>query len=185
MCTVENNLQAPITELVKELAVVNLVAIADAYRSGIMAYILRKDSTIIKKSKLDMSYSDIIDIGNWEELYSKLVHKTTEEWLGNGYGVWITKMKEKILPNINIQPENRLQIEEIVATRNTIIHNKGMVDSEYLRRSDNWYGFHKIDPPAIMTKRNLDESYYKSSSRCFKTALKEIDSQIVITFGIK
>src|SRR5688572_18979944 len=89
ICEVENSLK----ELTKELSIVHLVAIAEAYRTNIMLHIFGHADTFIRASTSEISYTDVLNIGNWEDLKSEIIRREVNSATQVGYGNWIHKLK--------------------------------------------------------------------------------------------
>lgn len=179
----QNGLKPSIKELAAELALMQLVAMADSYRNSIMRLILDNRPEILSRSKqkLDYSYLEIMALGNWENLREQMIQKELDNWTNISYGNWIRKLKrEEVLPKLSLTPEQIEQLEEIIATRNILAHNNGIIDQEYIRRSQNWYGISKQDQPQLDTKRGIDKLYYTSASMLIKLIIKSIDEKVCI-----
>lgn len=183
ICEVKNDFKETIKSLTRELTVVHLVALAEAYRRNVMLHIFTHTDSFLRKSTSEISYSDVLNIGNWEDLKSEIVSREVEETIRVGYGNWINKLrKDGILPTLNIPALDWHQVEELIATRNILVHNRGLIDEEYIRRSKHWYGMNGISQPKVGDPRPVDTSYYMNSVQCLKRTLGAIDSQTVAQY---
>ncbi|WP_119072017.1 hypothetical protein [Aggregatilinea lenta] len=177
ICEVENGLKPTIKQLSRDLAVVQLVAIADAYRASLMTLLLEQSDVLLRNSQEAISYQEILDLGSWGDLRSELVRRQVDDWMSPGYGNWINRLGEKCLPSLNVSAQDWNHLEEIIATRNVLIHNKGCVDEEYLRRTKHWYGMRHLPQPKLGETRQIDTEYFTQAIKCIKQVILLIEKE--------
>ena len=184
ICEMENNLKQSVRDLAQELTIIQLVAMADAFRTGIMTYLFLQRTDLLAESKCEISFAEILDSGTWQDLISYIISLETNEWTQLGFGNWISRLKKQhLLPSLSIDPKDRNQLEEIIATRNVLIHNRGLIDEEYIRRSRHWYGMMQLQPPVLQAPRYLDKEYYIEAAICIKRIVTAIDREVISTLS--
>jgi hypothetical protein len=174
-------LTVTVSSLVRELALVQLVAMIDVYRADLMRLIFKSNTRYLQDSREKYHPKDVLELGNWEALETDMIERETQQWTKNvAFARWIENVRNRsLLPQLNLSASAISQVEEIIATRNTLAHNRGRIDAEYIRRSKHWYGIMKRQQPNIGTNRELDNEYYIQSSMCIKHVIEEIDKAAV------
>lgn len=185
ICEVENNLKPSIRQLSRDLAIVQLVAITDAYRMSVMITILQRSDALLRKSQEAISYSEILDAGNWDSLRTELVRRQVDDWMRLGFGNWINKLRKECLPSLNISPQDWNQLEEVIATRNVLIHNRGCIDDEYLRRTQHWYGMCQLPQPRLGDARQVDTKYFTTAMKCIRQVIATIDKEVITSLPLE
>ena len=178
-----------------ELSLVQLVATADVYKEEItklllvnnmaqynidfmVSYLNLKKADLIS-SGYPISYDAIMQRTDWHEHCNTHLANELEKLTRQvAYEKWIDKICSQFLPNFTLVVSDKFQLSEAIATRNILIHKRGIIDSEYLERSRHWYIFAQATPPGVGTIRIIDNKYYEEISLCLKRVITAIDSEV-------
>lgn len=179
LCEMPNEFNDETKQLARELALIQLCALTDAYRVDITSLLLRTNHGVIKKSKGSISFADLMSLGNWDVIYENIIRAEVDRFTKVAYRAWVNSLRdEQVVPALNIDFTRVIHLEEIISTRNVLIHNKGLVDEEYQRRSNDWHGMSKIVMPTVGTRRTIDNAYYKAATRCVLYVISTIDQEV-------
>lgn len=113
-------------------AFISCITAYEAWVSDVLRAILRKYPQKLKKEKVDSSI--IIDSTSHEECLEKLIDKELIDILYGGPKEVTKRLQEITSIDIKNIPE-LADIFEIKAVRDILLHNKGIVNGEYLRKS--------------------------------------------------
>jgi len=179
LCEMPNEFNDETKQLARELALIQLCALTDAYRVDVTSLLLRTNHTVIKKSKGSMSFVDLISLGSWDVIYESIIRSEVERFTKVAYRAWVNSLRDvQVIPALNIDFTKIIHLEEIISTRNVLIHNKGLVDEEYQRRSNDWHGKSKTVMPPIGIRRTIDNDYYKAATKCVLYVISTIDQEV-------
>lgn len=179
LCEMPNSFNEDTKQLSRELALIQLCALIDAYRVDVTALLLKTNHNVLKKSKGAITHIDLITLADWNLIYETIVRNEVATLTKVAYRIWINTIKDvQLIPTLTIDFQKVIQLEEVISTRNVLIHNKGLVDEEYQRRSNDWYGISKIPMPNIAVRRNIDNDYYKSAAKCITYVISTIDQEV-------
>lgn len=168
-----------VKQLSHELAIIQLISMLDSYRMQIMPPLLRSNPTAFDKSEDQMAYNEILRFGNWDDLIDEIVKREAGNWTSMSHWEWIETIKKQFPLRLIFDGNSRLQLEEIIATRNILVHNRGIIDDKYIDRSKNWYAANKLSLPSLSSSRQVDSEYYKASARCVKYIIETIDQEAI------
>lgn len=179
LCEMPNEFNDETKQLSRELALIQLCALTDAYRVDVTSLLLHTNHAIIKKSTGSISFAELMSLGEWDVIYRSIIRAEVERFTKVAYRAWVKSLqKEHIIPRLDIDFEKVIHLEEIISTRNVLIHNKGLVDEEYKRRSNDWHGISKIVMPSVGTRRTIDNAYYKAVAESILYVIKTIDKEV-------
>jgi hypothetical protein len=179
LCEMPNEFNDETKQLSRELALIQLCALTDAYRVDVTSLLLRTNHVIIRKSKGSISFVDLLSLADWNAIYESIIRAEVDRFTKVAYRAWVNSLREEqIIPALIIDFKRVIHLEEIISTRNVLIHNKGLVDEEYQRRSNDWYGMSKNIMPSIGTRRTIDNAYYKAAAECVLYVISTIDQEV-------
>lgn len=167
-----------------ELALIQLVAFADAYRNEATALLFRKKTSVLIKHKADIikALSDLTTPLDWDELYDEIIRVAVNNMTRNiKYRGWVEKIKNDFSLTPSISGSDMDLFEEIIATRNVLAHNSGIVNKDYQDRSLPHFTRIKLPMPPISSLRQIDQLYCTSAIQCVERVLHGIDSEIYRT----
>lgn len=118
--------------LIPKWAFINFVTILEAWMSDILRAILRKYPQKLKKEQVNSSI--IIDSTSREECLEKLIEKELIGILYGGPKEVTKRLQEIALIDIENIPE-LAEVFRLKAVRDILLHNKGIVNKIYLRKS--------------------------------------------------
>lgn len=164
-----------------ELTVIELVAIADGYRNEATALLFRKKTSALVRHKAEIvkSLSDTPIPLDWNELYEDIIRVAVNAMTRTAkYRSWIDKIKNdfSLTPTINAADID--DIEEIIATRNVLAHNTGIVNRDYEERAAPHYRRTGQTAPIAGSLRHIDQVYCTSAAQCFERVIHAIDAEV-------
>lgn len=165
-----------------ELLIIQLVASADAYRTELTELLLRKNADKLKKHKTDIVklLGDITNPDSWDEIYEEIVRFGVSNLTRrNKYISWIDKIKNEFNLNISANHGDLLQIEEIIATRNILAHNRKIINQDYVDRSKGFYHHIGQTLPTLGDEREIEHTYCIDSIQCFQRVIQAIDNECI------
>jgi hypothetical protein len=179
LCEISNPLNEETKQLARELALIQLCALTDMYRVDTTSLLLKTNHNVLKKSKESIAVVKLMELGEWNLIYETIIHGEVEKLTAGAYRNWVNSIKTvQLVPDLAIDFKKVIHLEEVISTRNALIHNKGFVDAEYQRRSNDWYGISKVPMPSIGTRRIIDNDYYKAATRTIMYVVSTIDQEV-------
>ncbi len=158
------------SQLISRLSVVYLVSILEACLRDTVRSLLLINKNPLKNEHRKLNTKEIIEFGNIDNLihsliddelygFSKRSFKQQADYLKNHFDIDLFKS------NVDV-----VRIDELKATRNLIIHNKGLVDQRYLDTvSKSSFELNDI--------RTIDSEYLASSINNVKQIIRFINKQ--------
>lgn len=132
----------------------------------------------IKIEDTTLKFQEIIDLGSIEEAKRYIVEKEVEKIMKENPNDWVKYLKEKVKLKLDSYDKNVKYFNEIMARRNLIVHNDGIVNNYYLNRVgvDNIYNVGigdvlKVDSEYIIKAFDIFEEI--AISTLFEIYLKE------------
>ena len=158
-------------EIIKSLIIVRMVTHFEVFLNDLTEEIIKSDygENIIKeeigKKKKKFQYNKVYKYNDINELKNEVV----EDYLNNHFSNKNIKEKmEKIQENyLNISINNIDKIEELIQTRNIIVHNSGKIDEQYIDITGN--NDYEVDD-----KRKINEDYIYDNYKYLREAIKLI-----------
>lgn len=176
-----------IKDLVKELILIQLVALIEGYKDELSRFLILKQLNQVYKNRRIRSRAIQI-LGNtqtsadWENVYEEIILVAVDDLKRGAYEDWISKVKNDYLPAISLNRDNPLMLKfiEFIATRNIIAHQQGRITESYLNRTCLFYShFSSLVPPQIGESRSLDDAYCKEAMNCFFNVIDQIDVEAI------
>lgn len=95
----------------------------------------------IKIENTSLKFEEIKDLGSIEEAKKYIVEKEVEKIMKENPDEWVKYLKQKVKLKLKSYEKNEKYFNEIMARRNLIVHNDGVVNKYYLNRvgKDNIY----------------------------------------------
>ncbi len=164
-----------------ELTVIQLVAIADGYRNEATAMLFRKKTSALIKHKAEIvkALSDTPVPLDWNELYEEIIRVAVNTMTRTAkYRSWIDRIKNDFSLTLVVNPADIDKMEEIIATRNVLAHNAGIVNRDYEDRAAPHYQRTGQIAPIAGSLRHIDHVYCTSSIQCFERVIHAIDREV-------
>lgn len=194
VCEMNNGIKDSVKEIMLEVGLVQMIAIADAYRGDITALLLQKNrdkyyvdvmirvleekKDIIRPKGKKILHKDLRNSGIWKERYDDILSKRLRSLTDLAFEKWMDRISIDFSLTFRIDALMKAHLAEVIATRNVLVHSRGIIDQEYLRRSQEWYGRNKLAYPAIGARRKIDSQYYKDSVTCISSAVRSIQEEL-------
>jgi len=109
-----------------------------------------------------------------EELVKSLIEDEIYGFSRRSFKQQMQFLKDAFAIDMGASGANMESIDELIETRNIIIHNKGFVDQRYLDRI-------KDSPFQVADLRPIDENYLESSIKGIEIIVKHINSEGFVT----
>ena len=121
------------------------------YKSVLMSLIIYLESTVsdvIKQTCMDyperlgdktLTLKEVKESGSIDEAISKIVEKEIESLMFKGFDEWIKFLKNNLKLNMEYLNSYQSELTEIIARRNIMVHNRGIVNHTYLSKVSNEY----------------------------------------------
>ena len=194
VCEMDHGIKDSVKEITLEVGLVQLIAVADAYRGDVTASLLEKHrdkyyidvmikvleeqkETIRAKGK-KILHKDLRSSGIWKERYEDILSKRRRSLTDLAFEKWIDNISTNFDLTFRLDAMMKAQLAEVIATRNVLVHSRGIIDQEYLRRSREWYGRNKMVSPSVGSRRKIENQYYKESVICISSVVKAIQEEL-------
>lgn len=164
-----------------ELTIIQLVAMADGYRTDATTLLFQKKTSSLIKHKSDILrlLSDVSAPISWNDLYEDIIRVAVSNMTRNiKYSRWIDRIKNEFSVASVVSVADIDQLEEIIATRNILAHNSCMVNQDYIERSDAYYKRTGQIPLPLGSQRVVTQSYCTDSIQCISRILQVLDQEI-------
>lgn len=110
-----------------------LVTYFEDMLSTLLAQDLRHYSRIDISGK-SISLSELNDLDDIKQAKNIIIHQEIEEIMKANPDEWIKHLTNKVKLEMGFLQENKEEFHEIMARRNLIVHNKGIINNYYLKR---------------------------------------------------
>lgn len=144
------------------------------YVVDVIREVLRKEPAILKSKESSLSLDTVLGFDSMEELVRHVIERKVTALTYQGYVELQDWAAGKGIP---LASTNTAAISELVALRNIIIHNRGVVDEKYLRYVPNC-------PFAIGAIRNIEVEEFSLAIGVLDEAVQEIDAAVASKFGL-
>ncbi len=96
------------------------------------------------------------------------------------YDNWIVWLRNGILPTLTITNLDLLSLIEITSTRNLLIHHRGIVQTKYINRTNDYFNANTtLTKPSVGLKREIDVNYCRNAMKCIQRIITSIDGATV------
>ncbi len=152
--------------MIPKWAFINFVTILEAWLSDVLREILRTSPHKIRKEMVDSAI--VIDSSSYEECLEKLIDYELTK-LSYASTKKFTKHLQEITSTDIGGISELLDVLEFKATRNVLLHNKGIVDKTYLQKAGDKARANegeeiKIDQTAFMNSHDIITTFIKKIS---------------------
>lgn len=141
---------------------VYFIGILESYIYDSVKIIYQNSDDELSKHDLHLSFSDIINSGNQEDLKQTMINKALgRNWSEGGFSKRIEVLRNKFNINIGIKKKLLRLLDEANLLRNCILHNGGKVSNDYFLE----FGKEKNiteNKAIIISPHFLDAIYYLS-----------------------
>ncbi len=147
------------------------------YLSELLAEILDQRPEVLRTSE-KVPIDDVLSYPSKEAFIKALAEKRVNNWINDG----VKKLSEKFQKLMSFQlfpsPEQLSKVVEAVAIRNTIAHNRGIVDKAFLARvpKGEWVLGQSVP---------LTEMQVFNAMKTLKESVADIDGRAIAKFGLK
>ncbi len=173
-----------IFELLQELFILHIVAVAEAYASELTTEILGNHLSKLASSKrAKRSIVRILTspgISSWDDALEEILEKGTR-LITDDYNLetWITSWLPKNGIHINLSQDDHHFLQEVLASRNLFAHHRGVITSTYIRSTTSYYQYIGQPVPLAGTKRSISPQYCKVALNLFQRIISAIDNEAV------
>lgn len=164
-----------------ELTIIQLVSIADGYRNEATTLLFRKKTSSLVRHKTEIVkvLSDTPVPLDWNELYEDIIRVAVNQMTRTAkYRSWIDRIKNDFSLTPSVNGDDIDNIEEIIATRNVLAHNAGIVNRDYEERAAPHYRRTGQTAPVAGSLRHIDQVYCTSAAQCFERVIHAIDAEV-------
>jgi len=146
------------------------------YMADIILVVLRKQPDILKTRKQSVTIEQLLQYSSIQDLVDDLVDDKVSSLSYKGFENLIEWCEEKGIP-IGGSTAERATVVELVATRNIIAHNRGVVDARYHRA---------VLSPAfeIGQVRRLNASWVRQEMSVLHKVVTKTDALVTTKFGV-
>jgi hypothetical protein len=146
------------------------------YMSELLAEILDQRPEVLRSSE-KVPVDEVLSYPSKEAFIKALAEKRVNNWNSDG----VKKISEKFRENMSFElfnsHEQLSRVVEAVAIRNAIVHNRGVVDREFLRRVPG-------SVCAVGQQVPLTEMYVFGVMTMLEQSVADIDGRAIAKFGI-
>ena len=149
----------------------------ETYIVSIIREILKKKPQILRTREQNLTVEYVLQFESIQELTNEIIEGKVNSLSYEGFSAlqeWCTK---KQLP-LAVPTDIRETIEELIATRNTIVHNRGRIDDKYLRTVRN-SKFRKGD------KRKIETDDYFGAEQMLHSIVRTTDEAAVAKYTLE
>lgn len=115
-----------------ELSFQHIVSLFEAWFFDLLRFILSDTNKLNKNSKIDIG--EIVNLKNKEEIIQRIIDREINELQYKNPRDWFANLWKFV--NINEPKQDEIeQISEIKASRDILVHNKGIANQIYLNKS--------------------------------------------------
>lgn len=180
-----NDYRDEMKELLKELIVIQVVASAEAYKMDLTREILNNHLKLLAspkstKEQIMKMFSDPTNKIDWLTLYEDILDVGVNVKGDIPYNDWIRWLQNGILPTLTISKSDLLSLIEITSTRNLLIHHRGIVQTKYINRTNDYFDANtSFTRPIVGQKREIDIDYCANAMKCFQRIISLIDDATI------
>lgn len=174
--------RAPILRLSRELILFQLMAMVEVYQKEATRLLVQHNTRYLSKYRktLMKMLTDKAATTSWGELYDSLIDGGVDNWTSGTYINWIDNIiREGLIGTPTTPRVEWLKLDEIKATRNLLAHNRALVNSAYLARTNEYYKLSGKVPPSDGDERVVDYQYCYDSFECCEKVIMSIDVEVV------
>lgn len=167
--------------LIPKWAFINLVTVYEAWMSDVLRAILREYPKKITKEKVESSF--ITDSASYEECLEKLIDAELVDIFYAGPKEATKRLQE--ITSIDIETFTELaDIFELKAARDVLLHNKGIVNKVYLRKTGDKARAKEgeeitIDSEALLKSFGVMYSFIKNVSNKLEEKFKKAEDSSI------
>lgn len=116
----------------------------------------------LKKHDLGLSFSDILEYENMDDIRGQMIEKAMgRTWSTGSFSTRITKLQKKFKINVGFKKKLQDLLDEANLIRNCILHNGSKVSSDYASQFGERRNA-KVDEPILINPFFLDAIFYLS-----------------------
>jgi hypothetical protein len=119
-----------------ELFLASAVDNFETYIVSIVREILRKKPEILRTREQNLTIEYVLQFTSIQELTNEIIEGKINSLSYEGFSALQAWCRKKQIP-LAVRENIRENVVELIATRNTIIHNRGRIDDKYLRTVKN------------------------------------------------
>ena len=163
------------SELIRILGLTYLVAIFKGYFVDIVKEILLAHPDALKSGR-QLTTEEVLTQGGWKQIISYLAEREVEELENAPFQKVAKYFDEKFNINLNTVGVSAEKVTEILATRNIHIHNKGIVNQQFLKLVKN-------STLRVGTYKSITGEYLADSISIIDTLVQFIDTEVKAKFS--
>ncbi len=160
-----------------ELFFENAVNNFDTYIVSILREVLRKRPEILRTREQNVSVEYVLQFHSIQELTNDLVEGKVNSLSFEGFKALQAWCSKRDIP-LAVPEDMSDTIVELIATRNCIVHNRGLIDDKYLRTVRN-PKFRKDQ------KRNIEISDFEEAVQMLNRVVLATDKGVASKFGLE
>jgi len=147
------------------------------YIVDLVREVLRKRPEILTSSRPSISVKTLLSFSSKEEIVHYIIERKVNSLAYQGFKELQDWCTERGIPIALPTGQQRHELTEIIATRNVIVHNRGLVDEKYLKVS-------ATSPFKLGGCRLLEPTDFLEVSEFISECVLQTDAATVSKFGI-
>jgi hypothetical protein len=129
------------------------------------------------RSSEQVRVSDLLDCGDMMQLVRKLAERKVTELSYHGFEDLLSYLRDKLGLPIDLADPNALPVREAVEVRNIVVHNGGIVNALFLRRT-------KRENLTEGIRFPLDQDYVLNTGRAAFDLVAKLDAAFISHFRL-
>ena len=119
-------------QILLEMFVSRLVDNFQSYLVDLIRLVLRSRPTMLSTSQQSLTLEELLKYGSIEELVHDVIERKVNSLSYEGFTELHAWCADRGIP-LQVSGQSRIAVIELIATRNVIAHNRGIVDERYVR----------------------------------------------------
>ena len=129
---------------------------------GLISSLFEEYYSTCDQKQFDNKSLTIDELRQFDSMQDAINHIINQEIISILYGSsdkWINNIRDKLKLDVDYYRRNQIDIREIFQRRNIIIHNKSIVNSTYISKSENPFKL-EVNTDMISTVEYVENAYY-------------------------